>query len=104
MVTPQANYIQLQPEKTKVMRFDKWFWEDREITDPKTRQQKPVRVMVLHCTEEDGKPVDLPFSALSYKLQQTLAPLIESGALFTRTVSITWHARDYSTEYTVALG
>lgn len=104
MVTPTPNYIKLEPEKTKVLRFDKWYWEDRDITDPKTRQPKPVRVMVLHATEEDGKTVDLPFSALSYKLQQILAPLINSGALFTRPVSFTWHPRDYSTEYTVALG
>ncbi len=103
MVTPQPNYVKLEPGITKRLRFDKWWWDDRTITDPKTRQPKPVKVMVLHTTEEDGKIVDLPFSVLSYKLQQTLAPLIDTGALFTRLVSITWYPQDHATEYAVGL-
>lgn len=104
MVTPEPSYVKLEPDKTKILRFDKWYWEDRQITDPKTRQPKPVKVMVLHAIEEDGNKIDKPYSVLSYKLQQTLAPLIDTGALFTRPVSITWHPRDYSTDYTVGLG
>jgi len=103
MVTPEPNYVQLEPEKTKRLRFDKWWWDDRTITDPKTRQAKPVRVMVLHTIEEDGNKIDKPFSVLSYKLQQTLAPLIDTGALFTRLVSITWSPRGHATEYSVGL-
>jgi hypothetical protein len=103
MVTPQPNYVQLEPEKTKRLRFDGWNWDDREITDPKTRQVKQVKVMVLHATEEDGNKIDKPFSVLSYKLQQTLAPLIDTGALFTRLVSITWYPRGHATEYSVGL-
>jgi hypothetical protein len=100
---PEPNYVQLEPEKTKRLRFDQWWWEDRQITDPRTRRPKTVKVMVLHATEEDGNPVDKPLSVLSFRLQQTLAPLIETGAIFTRTVSITWYPRDYATEYSVAL-
>ena len=103
MVMPEPNFVKLEPEKTKRLRFDRWGWEDRQITDPKSRQLKTVRVMVIHATEEDGSPVDKPFSALSYKLQQTLAPLIDTGALFTRLVSITWYPRDHATEYSVGL-
>ena len=103
MVMPEPNYVELEPEKTKKLKFDRWWWEDRTIADPRTRQPKTVKVMVLHATEEDGSPVDKPFSALSYKLQQTLAPLIDTGTLFTRQVSITWHPRDYASEYSVAL-
>jgi hypothetical protein len=103
MVMPQPNYIKLEPNKTKTLKFDRWSWEDRPIVDPKTSHSKTVKVMVFHVTEEDGKPVDTVFSALSYKLQQTLAPLIETGVLFTRKISITWYPRDYATEYSVGL-
>ena len=103
MVMPEPGFIKLEPETAKRLKFDKWWWEDRTIIDPKSRQPKTVKVMVFHTTEEDGKPVDKPFSVLSYKLQQTLAPLIDTGALFTRVVSITWYPRDYAAEYAVAL-
>ena len=103
MVTPQPNYVKLDPEKTKKLRFDKWWWEDRQITDPKSRQPKTVRVMVFHVTQEDGQPVDTIFSVLAYKLQQILAPLIDTGQMFTREIQITWYPRDYQTEYSVAL-
>jgi len=103
MVMPEPNYVKLEPEKTKRLKLDKWSWEDRPITDPKTRLQKTVKVMVFHVTEEDSQPVDKIFSALAYKLQQTLSPLIETGVLFTRRIDITWYPRGYSTEYSVAL-
>jgi hypothetical protein len=100
---PQPNYVKLEPEKTKRLKFDKWWWDDRQITDPKSRVQKTVKAMVFHVTEEDGQPADTTFSVLSYKLQQTLAPLIDTGVVFTRRVNITWYPRDYSTEYGIAL-
>ena len=103
MVMPQASYIVLEPEKPKRLRFDHWAKETRKIIDPKSRMQKDVQVMVFHVTEEDGQAVDTIFSALAFKLQQTLAPLIDSGQLFTREITLTYHPRDYSTEYTVAL-
>jgi hypothetical protein len=103
MVMPEPNFVKLMPEKTKRLKFDKWAWEDRQITDPKTKMSKTVKVMVFHVTEEDGQPVDKVFSALAFKLQQTLAPLIETGAIFTRRVDITWYPRDYAAEYGVAL-
>lgn len=103
MVTPQPSYVQLEPEKTKRLKFDKWWFEDRQITDPKSRQGKTVKAMVFHVTEVDGQPADTVFSVISYKLQQTLAPLIDTGQLFTRRIDITHYPRDYSTEYSVAL-
>lgn len=103
MVTPTPNYVVLEPQKTKRLRFDRWSWEDRQIVDPQSRLNKTVKVMVLHVTEVDGQPADTLFSALSYKLQQTLAPLIDTGVLFTRRVDITWYPRGHATEYSVAL-
>jgi hypothetical protein len=103
MITPAENYVKLQPEKAKRLRFDKWWWEERTITDPRSKVPKTVKVMVFHVTEEDGQPVDKIFSALAYKLQQSLAPLIETGVIFTRIVSVTWYPRDYATEYAVSL-
>ena len=103
MVMPKPNFVKLEPEKTKSLRFDKWWWEDRKVTDPKSKILKTNTVMVFHVTEEDGQPVDTVFSVMGWKLQQTLAPLIETGAIFTRRVDITWYPRDYATEYGVAL-
>lgn len=103
MVIPIAPYVELQREKPKRMLFDRWWWEDREITDPKTKRLKPARVMVFHVTQEDGQKVDKTWSVLGYKLQQSLAPLIESGQAFTRMVEITWYPRDYATEYGLRL-
>ena len=103
MVMPQASYVTLDPEKTKRLKFDRWAWETRQITDPKSQIQKTVNAMVFHVVEEDGQPVDKIFSVISLKVQQTLAPLIETGAIFTRRVDITHYPRGYSTEYSVSL-
>lgn len=102
-VTVEPGYIKLIPQRPTRMRADRWQWEDREITDPMTRQIKKVRVMVLHITELDGAKVDTTFSTVSTKLQSQLAPLIDSGQLFLRAWTITWNPRGYATEYTVAL-
>ena len=103
MVMPVANYVKLEPNKTKRLKFDKWSWEERPIVDPRSKLEKTVKVMVFHVVEEDGQPVDKVFSALAYKLQQTLAPLIDTGTIFTRRIDLTWYPRGYATEYSVAL-
>jgi len=103
MVMPEPNFVKLVPEKTKRLKFDKWWKEQRQIIDPKSKMSKTVTAWVFHVTEEDGQPVDTVFSVLAYKLQQTLAPLIDTGAIFTRRVDITWYPRDYATEYGVGL-
>ncbi|MBA7472208.1 MAG: hypothetical protein GH156_00585 [Dehalococcoidia bacterium] len=103
MVMPIAQYVVLEKEKPKRMLFNRWWWEDRQLTDPKSKRLKTARIMVFHVTQEDGERVDKTFSALAYKLQQSLAPLIETGQIFTRLVEITWYPRDYATEYAVRL-
>lgn len=103
MVMPVAPYVVLEKEKPKRMLFDRWWWEDREITDPKTKRLKPARCMVFRVTQEDGEKVDKTYSVLAYKLQEQLAPYIETGQIFTRLVEITWYPRDYATEYAVRL-
>jgi len=103
MVTPTPNYVVLEPNKTKRMRFDKWSKDDRQIVDPQNRMNKTVTAWAFHVTEIDGQPADTVFSTLSNKLQLTLAPLIETGVLFTRRIDITWYPRGHATEYSVAL-
>lgn len=103
MVMPIAQYVVLEKEKPKRMLFNRWWWEDRQITDPKSKRLKTARVMVFHVTQEDGERVDKTFSVLAYKLQQSLAPLIETGQIFTRLVELTWYPRDYATEYALRL-
>lgn len=103
MVMPVAQYVKLEKEKPKQMLFDRWWWEDRRITDPKTKRLKTAKIMVFHVTQEDREPVDKTFSALAIKLQETLAPYIETGQIFTRLVEITWYPQDYATDYAVRL-
>ncbi len=103
MVTPTPSYVKLIPQRPVLLRADRWYWEDRQITDPATHQLKKVRVMVLHITEVDGSKADTTFSALSIKLQTQLAPLVESGALFYRQFRITYNPRGYATEYQLDL-
>ena len=103
MVMPAKNYVELEPEKPKRMLLDRWWWEDRQITDPKSKMLKTSKVMVFHVTQEDGEKVDKIFSALAYKLQEMLAPYIETGQIFTRIVEITHYPRDYATEYAFRL-
>lgn len=103
MVMPIAPYIVLEKEKPKRMLFNRWWWEDRQITDPKSKLLKTARIMVFHVTQEDGERVDKTFSVLAYKLQLSLAPLIETGQIFTRLVEITWYPQDYATEYALRL-
>jgi len=103
MVEIPENYVKLEPNRPKRMLIKDWQWETREIVDPNTKSPKTVKVMTFNVTQEDGEPVQKPFSALSTKLQQSLAPLIESGQLFHRMVEITWYPRGYATDYAVHL-
>jgi len=103
MVFPVANYVKLEPNKPKRMLFDRWWWEDRQITDPKSKMLKTSKVMVFHCYQEDGEKVDKIFSALAYKLQESLAPYIETGQAFTRMIEITHYPQDYATDYAVRI-
>ena len=101
MVMPVANYVKLVADKPKRMLFDRWWWEDRQIADPKSKMLKHVKTMVFHVSQEDGEKVDKTFSALSFKLQESLAPYVETSQAFTRMIEITWYPRDYASEYAV---
>lgn len=103
MVFPVANFIKLETGATKRMLFDRWWFEDRKHTDPKSRMIKTSKVMVFHAIEEDGAKVDKIFSVLSYKLQESLAPYVETGQIFTRHVEITKQGEDYATDYAFRL-
>ena len=100
-----ANYVRLEPEKEKCLRFreNSLRIEERTIRDPKTGVVKTVRALVLDVIEEDGIPVSKTFSTLSEKLAQILYNLHSTGELYRHYVCITWHPRDYATEYEVHL-
>lgn len=103
MVMPVANFVQLERDKPKQLLLDRFWWENRQISDPESKRLKWVKTMVFHVTQEDGEKVDKTFSALAYKLQESLAPYIETGELFYRLVEITWHPMGFATDYTVRL-
>ena len=70
------NYIQLVPGKPARLHLTNPRIEQREITDPITKQLKRVNVLVFAVDELDGKPVQSTFSTLSDKLALALQPWI----------------------------
>jgi hypothetical protein len=103
MVTIPTNYVQLKPAVPKRMLLDRWEFDERTITDPKSKLTKKATAMVFHCILEDGVAVDKPFSTLSTKLMESLKPHIETGDLFHRMVEIVWYPAGHATEYSVRL-
>ncbi len=103
MTEAAASFVKLHPGVPVKFRSDRWWWDEREIVDPFDQRRKKVKIMVFHITEIDGNVADTTFSALSFKLQSTLAPMIDSGALFYRQWRITHNPRGYATEYGVEL-
>jgi hypothetical protein len=101
MVMPAKNFVELKPEIPKRIVLTSWRWDRRAIIDPQTGKVSHKDVMVFDCIQEDGQPVEKTFSALAYKLQEQLAPHIESGQLFHRVVEITWRPQGYATDYQV---
>jgi len=98
-----TSYVKLVPQRPTTMRFDGWRRETRQIMDNKSKQLKTEEIWVFHVIELDGNKVDLTYSVLSKKHKADLSPLIDSGQLFFRRVTITHYPRDYATEYTLAL-
>jgi len=103
MVMPAKNFVELKPEIPKRMVLTAWRWDRRAIIDPQTGKVSHKDVMEFDCSLEDGQPVEKKFSALAYKLQEQLAPEIESGRLFNRVIEITWYPRGYATDYRLRL-
>jgi hypothetical protein len=101
MVSVPKAYVELLPERPKRLLFDKWWYEDRQITDPATKRVKTQTAMVLHVTQEDGAAVDKTYSTLSVKHMEDLKGLIDSGQAFTRMIEIVRHPRGYATDYEV---
>jgi len=99
------NFIRLERDREKVLRFKPGSWrvEDVTITDPKTKQPKRLRRAVLDVTEEDYRPVVKTFSVLAEKLATQLRQMHESGELYRYHVGVTWHPQDLATEYTLRI-
>mgnify|MGYP001567325345 CR=1 FL=1 len=97
--TPQANYIILEPNTPVRLRVKAARQEDRPITDPVSRQPKIINVLVLDVTELNGQPLAKELSFTSFKAQQALAPLLNSGEAFRRILEVTYRPKGFATEY-----
>jgi len=100
-----ANFVRLERDREKVMRFKPGSWrvEETTITDPKTKLPKRVRRAVLDVVAEDHRPTVKIFSTLSEKLAAQLKQLHDTGELYRYNVGITWHPADLATEYTLRI-
>ena len=97
--TPQANYIILETNVPTRVRVKGARQQDRPIRDPDTGKGKVVNVLVLDVTELNGQPMEKELSFTSFKAQQSLSPLINSGELFRKILEVTYRAKGYATEY-----
>ncbi len=97
--TPQASYIVLEPNKPTRVKVKAAKQEDRPISDPDTREAKILNVLVLAITEVNGQAVQKELSFTSFNAQQELAPLINSGELFRKTLEVTYRPGGRLTRY-----
>lgn len=99
------NYVRLQSEKQKLLRFkhESYRVEPREITDPASGTSKIVNAAVMDVIEEDGQAVNITFSTLSSKLATTLKTMHDNGTLYRGKIGITQRGSGYSRQYEVAI-
>ena len=103
MIQPTPSFLVLEPNRPAELRVKAARLEDREITDSVKRQKKTLSILVLDVTEVNGKPMETSLSFTSFKAQQALAPLINSGELFRKRLWITMRGVGWSTEYEIRL-
>lgn len=99
MVSPVPSYLVLEPGRPVKVRVKDWRQEDRTITDPATKQPKSVNILVLSVSEVDGQPRETTLSFTSFKAQQLLAPLLNSGLVRSRVLEVVRRPAGYATEY-----
>ena len=102
-MTVLGNYVVLQPEEEKVLRFQPGSWRviEAAIRDPATNEVTVKRRWEADVTEEDGQTVAKTFSTLSSKLATQLAQMHEDGELYRFKIGIISHPLGYRTEYTL---
>lgn len=102
-IEPQPSFLALEPNRPYRLRASGARLEDREITDPVTRQPKRVSVLVLDITHVNGETQPTTLSFTAFKAQQALVPFVNSGELFRRTFQLTRRGVGYATEYELVL-
>ena len=105
-ITPQPSFLVLLPNVPVTLRVRAARLEDRPVTDPKTRRAKVLSVLVLEVDQVNGADRQTTLSFTSFKAQQTIAPLANSGELFRRQVQVTYRPKGafgFGTEYEVVL-
>ena len=79
----EENYVKLEIGVSKVLRFDKYAYQPRQVIDPQLGFQKTVNALVFHVTEVDGTPADTVFSLISEKAKKEFLPYL-AGERFRR--------------------
>ena len=96
-----GNYVRLEPGVKKRLHAVSHHYEDREITDPNTKQPKIIRVLVFQLDQEDGSPTTKQFSVTSDKLAQQLSPMLPDNAYSKWTMVIIKAGSSFQTEYSL---
>jgi len=82
------------------MRFASHTIADKTITDPMTKAQKVVKVLVFQVVEEDSRKVNKVYSITSEKHAQQFAPYLIGNGYLGRLFTITAQGRGFLREYT----
>ncbi len=82
-----------------LMKFKDYYQMPKEIFDEKSRRTKTVQTLQFVVTHLNGKPVDMEWSVLSFKLQERLKPYIDSGQWKNRLFKVTKHGKGFHTKY-----
>ena len=98
MAIPE-RYVTLEEGKPVLMRFDDYYVATKEIHDKLSDRTKKVSTYQLHVINLNGRPVDMEWSVLSWKLIQRIEPFIETGQYKTRTFKVTKHGKGFHTKY-----
>ena len=96
---PRPSFLKLQPGKPYIVLAKAARYEDRVITDPVSKQQKTLSVLVLDLVEVDGVDQETQLSFTSFKAQQALDPLLKAGQLLMRPLQVTWSPKGFATDY-----
>ncbi|MEM3092172.1 MAG: hypothetical protein QXW26_04680 [Candidatus Nitrosocaldus sp.] len=96
-----GNYIKLEADKPKLLRFSRLYIAEREIRDPFTNQVKKVRVLEGRVIQEDGVTVDKIFSITAEKLAVQLERFIDDREINKYLFTIVKRGTGYLTEYEV---
>lgn len=99
MMEIPERYVVLKENIPVLLKFSDHYVMNKEIFDEKAKRTKTVQTLQFVVSHLNGKPVNMEWSVLSFKLQERLKPYIDSGQWKTRVFKVTKHGKGFHTKY-----